>query len=643
MPKTPSKIPLPASVWILLCAFLNCAGWILSAVHQLNLLGYTVMFALAAAGIVLWGRRKPSAPRGFNLHRLRGRFRRGFPLAFLILAALAILGGVIHPPVNYDALAYRLPRVLNWLADRHWTWIHTEFHRLNTRSCGIEWISAPLIAFTRTDRLLFLINAVSFLLLPGLVFSGLTRVGVKPRVAWYWMWLAPTGYCYLLQAGSIGNDLFGAVFGLAALDLALRARAKRNLPALWLSILAVALLTGAKTSNLPLALPWLVIVFPVLPLLFNRLAVTVAVCLAAIMASFLPMAVLNYKYCGDWTGAAAEKPMMGHNLPLRVAQNVVLLGLENLAPPIFPLAPVWNHKVPALIPPGLKHELSLNFDAGEANYQLPEMQMEESAGLGFGVTVMLLVSVAAGFCWRKSSSSGPPMAPPEQLWRAAILLSPWLSLLVIIAKTNWSISRLSVPYYALLMPALLVGSAQSFLVRRAWWRLLATVMFLFAGLLVVLSPPRPLWPVKTLLSGLDLPESSRLVQRLKTVYSVYAGRHEAFAPLLAALPEDVPVVGLVTFDDPETSLWEPIGKRRIRHVIPGDSATDLHAQGIRYVLVGREKFNQLFHEPFEQWLAKMNGTVIKTLTLRLRAGNEPSDWLIIDLGPSGLPATPNQP
>jgi len=385
-----------------------------------------------------------------------------------------------------------------------------------------------------------------------------------------------------------------------------------------------------------------VIVFPVLPLLLNRLAVTAAVCLAAIMASFLPMAALNYNYCGDWTGAAAEKPMMGHNLPLRVAQNVVLLGLENLAPPIFPLAPVWNQKVPALIPPGLKRELSLNFDAGEANYQLPEMQMEEGAGLGFGVTVMLLVSAAAGFSWRKSSSSGAPMAPHERLWRAAILLSPWLSLLVLISETNWSISRLSVPYYGLLMPALLIGSAQSVIIRRTWWRLLATVMFLFAGLLVIVSPPRPLWPVNTLLSGIHLPESSRLVQRLKTVYSVYAGRHEAFAPLLASLPDDPPVVGLVTFDDPETSLWEPFGKRRIRHVIPGDSAADLQADGIRYVLVGREKFNQLFREPFEQWLGKMNGKVIATRVLRLRAGTSPSDWWIVELAPPGAPVAPNR-
>ena len=33
------------------------------------------------------------------------------------------------------------------------------------------------------------------------------------------MWLVPTGYCYLLQVGSIGNDLFSAVLALAAVDL----------------------------------------------------------------------------------------------------------------------------------------------------------------------------------------------------------------------------------------------------------------------------------------------------------------------------------------------------------------------------------------------------------------------------------------
>ena len=72
---------------------------------------------------------------------------------------------------------------------------------MNDRACGIEWLTAPLLLFTRCDRALFLLNFIPFLLLPGLVFSVFRRLGVRARVAWHWMWLLPTGYIFLLQAG----------------------------------------------------------------------------------------------------------------------------------------------------------------------------------------------------------------------------------------------------------------------------------------------------------------------------------------------------------------------------------------------------------------------------------------------------------
>ena len=77
---------------------------------------------------------------------------------------------------------------------------------MNNRPCGLEWLSAPLLLFTKSDRGLFLVNFLPFLLLPGLIFSVLTRLGVRARVAWHWMWLLPTGYNFLLQGGSLGND-----------------------------------------------------------------------------------------------------------------------------------------------------------------------------------------------------------------------------------------------------------------------------------------------------------------------------------------------------------------------------------------------------------------------------------------------------
>ena len=242
---------MPAiAIWVWFCACLNCTGWGLSALHELNAGGYAVALAAWFAILLVW-RRKTSAailPQ-IRLAEFCRRFRKPFPLAFLILAAMAILGGVLYPPTNYDALAYRVPRVLHWLAADQWHWIHSFFERINNRSCGIEWVSAPFIALLKTDRLLFLINTVSFLLLPGLVFSVFTRLGVRRRVAWHWMWLAPTGYSFLLQAGSIGNDLFGAPFALAAVDFALRARISRSPRDFFTSVLAAALMTSAKDGQ----------------------------------------------------------------------------------------------------------------------------------------------------------------------------------------------------------------------------------------------------------------------------------------------------------------------------------------------------------------------------------------------------------
>ncbi|HSY74445.1 MAG TPA: hypothetical protein VK810_03160, partial [Dongiaceae bacterium] len=222
-------MPTAVLIWIWFCAYLNCAGWALSAIHQLNACGYVVALALWFGALFVWRKKtsKQIFPQ-FHCRKFRRRFRRPFPLAFLILAAMAFLGGAIYAPNNYDGLTYRVPRILHWLAADQWNWIHTIFPRVNQRACGIEWISAPLIALTKSDRLLFLINIVSFLFLPGLIFSVFTKLGVRSRVAWHWMWIVPTGYCFLLQAGSIGNDLFGAPFALAAVDFALRAKISKS-------------------------------------------------------------------------------------------------------------------------------------------------------------------------------------------------------------------------------------------------------------------------------------------------------------------------------------------------------------------------------------------------------------------------------
>ena len=623
-------MPTMVLLWVWCCAYLNCAGWVLSALHQLNAGGYAVVLALGLFALLVW--RKQNSPRIFPEIRWRKklrRFRKPFPLAFLILAVLAFLGGAIYAPTNYDALAYRLPRVLHWLAVDQWHWIHTIFPRINNRSCGIEWVSAPFLALLKTDRLLFLINLVSFVLLPGLVFSVFTRLGVRRRVAWHWMWIAPTGYCFVLQAGSIGNDLFGAPFALAAVDFALRAKTSRSSRDLFASVLAAALMTSAKTASLPLLLPWALAILPSLKLILRWPSRTLAVAAIAVFASVLPTMVLNIKFSGDWSGAELAHGNARHAAILRTTINTGLIAVGNFTPPFFPAAKAWDRAVTNLIPADVSARLrEVMLEPAAVNFPAMEMQLEENAGLGFGVSLLLLVSIiAAGFGRREKYLTSP------LVWQTFVRWAPVISLLVVMTQSNlFALARILTPYYLLGLPVLLASGGHAWLVNRGWWRLAAGTVFLMAAGLLIFSPARPLFPAGTILEKMAARNSNSQIQaRIKEVYSVYAGRNDAFAPARDALPPDLKVLGLITFDDPETSLWRPFGSRRIEHVCPGDTAADLKARGVAYILLREETLDTWFHSSLADWLLRMNAQVVQKIPLNLRASRGPLNWYLVKL------------
>jgi hypothetical protein len=621
-------------LWLWVSVFASTAGWTLSAFGELNRTGYGIFFAAFVVFLFVASKKLDlfSTGKSFCRKKFLRRFRRPLPLCFALLVALIFLGGAIYPPSNYTGLNYREARVLQWLAHGQWLWIHTPNYRMNDRACGFEWLTAPLVLFLKSDRALFLVNFIPFLLLPGLIYSVFTRLGVRARVAWRWMWLLPTGYDFLLQAGSIANDTFPTLYALAAIYFVANAWSSRRAGDLWHSILAAALLTGAKASNLPLLLPWAILIFPVLPLLRKKIAATLLIIFLAALVSFLPTAILNVHYLGNWSGLSIEHTGMDMKNPVvGVWGNALLLAFNNFLPPLCPFAGWWNQNAIAILPHFIVAPMSANF---EQDFQwIGELPTEDWIGIGFGVSALLLVSfVAARFvknCGAGANENAFSPAIPREFSRL-VLFAPWIALLAYGMKSGMvTPQRLIAPYYFLLVPLLLVGAGQSQIIRRCWWRLLAGGVLVLAFVVLILSPDRPLWPAKTILSKLHGQHpGQKQIERALKVYTVYSERSDPLAGVRDLLPEKIQTVGFIgTPDDTDISLWRPFDGRRVEHFLLTDPPEQIRQQ-VQYVVVGGENLKEQSTK-LDEWLQKSGAELVATTnaTVKISEGLQP--WYVV--------------
>jgi hypothetical protein len=620
-------------LWILGSAACVSAGWILSALHQINLTGYAVFFFVLGTGLAVACKRPRREDRAACARigakwaaRILRRFRRPLPLLFFLTAAMAIAGGALHAPNNYDALTYRFPRVLHWWAASGWHWIATPNERMNLSGTGFEWLMMPLFAATHCDRFFFLINIVSYLLLPSLVFLVFVAAGVARRVAWLWMWLLPAALCYAMQAGSISNDTIAVTYFLSAIYFALQARRTGNVCNLWLAFLAAGLLTGVKASNLPLLLPVAWAIWPALGLMEKRFGSSIAVVLLSLLVSYLPMAALNQHYAGNWAGdpnniekIRVQKPWAG------ILGNGLQLGLQSLEPPFLPLARTVELWVWDRFPESLQTTLKDDFPRFGVGFR--ELPQEESAGVGIGITVLGIISIVAALRFRRQNQARPTVWAERQ--GLIIGLLTWAALLVYMSKLgSESTSRLIAAYYPLLLLPLLLSPAQSFLVRQRWYRALAVCAGTIALMAVILTPSRPLWPAEHFFAwAVQRFPGNALIARASTVYSVYRSRNDLFASLRQSIPESVPVIGLIAGgDDAESSLWRPFGARRVMHVLEGDRSqqSNLHWFVVKNDVIGRGT-----PEDFDQWLQRNGGALIARQSVTEKVGRGPETWSVV--------------
>jgi hypothetical protein len=612
--------------WILFSTLLVSAGWILSALHQLNRIGYGMVFALAGIAAVFWQKKtkwRPQKNPAQFYHKFRGRLKRPAPLFFLLLVLLAFLSGAFLPDLNYDASAYRLPRVFHWLWFGQWHWIHTFDARMNISGCGFEWLSAPLILFTHTDRLLFLINWISYLLLPGLIFSVFTRLQVRPRVAWWWMWFLASGWCFALQAGSVDNDSLAAIYILAAVDLALRAREKKSAADLWLSLLAAALATGVKQTNLPLALLWLIAAWPGVRLLWARPVGSILVAAFGLLASIVPISILNYEHYGTWLPLDVDGlPSAGkfHLDPFwGVIGNAFCIPLQNLLPPFHELLPpffrysvtLWNEQMRHFLftPFGAHFSSFENFGYLSAEYY--RGICSGNAGIGLGICILIFASIWAA---RKVKSTGETIRHDRLLFLLRVV--PWALLLLFMAKVGtFSNARHLAPYYIFLFPFFLVKTRCAKVVRQPRWQRLGLEMMALTALVVATAGNRPLLPLPAIWEKLHarFPGNELIADQCsRYAESDYLAAQSRKNFLDKSLPPDETVVGYYPniCDVDEPSLWLPYGRRHVECIAPGDSPERLRALGIHYIVA------HLYPQDggITNWMGKYRGTLVAQYT-----------------------------
>lgn len=578
----PPRIPLAWRIWLGLGAWAGVGTLGLSALRQSNGLGWLVWAALGLAlGGVMW--RGEVLGAGRSPRRFGGRlwrFRRGPARWFLVLAIAGGLGGALYEPTNWDTQWYRIPRVLHWLAEQRWHFIASVEGRLNYVAPGLEWLWTPLVAWTGSDRCLFLPNLAGFLLLPGAAWAVFRELGVPARTAWWAMWLLPTAWIYCFQAGSAANDAISTPYLLLAVVLALRAQRFGDLRSLLWSIVAAGLFSNVKQSNLPLGLLWFVPALLSVRLLLRRPVLAVSVALIATAVSFVPVTLMNLAHTGHWMGwSRAEQIWIPQNHLVALAANSVFAVLQTLAPPLLPGADAWNGALRGLATGGLAPYVVGFEDFGN----LPRSISETWAGLGLPFAALWL------WGWWRARRARPPGCPtdrPVVVWTRRLI---WPLLLLLLSQTGTvQLARYLAPYYPFLLVPFLLAPGWGGILRRPGWRWGATAVSLSAVLTVLVSRQRPLLPPLVVTEWLaERGQGAVFWQRWATKQATQQRVHRRFDPLLPQLKSER-LIGLAAVSPGETALWQPYafgpGARQVQHVRSGSDLAVLRAKGLRFVV-----------------------------------------------------------
>lgn len=647
---TPIPVTNPASwplvlrltgVWLIWAAWSSASGWLLSATGALGDTGYLVSLPALMLPWILWWRHTrpagPVPPRRISLRLLHGR-TRWLRVGFQGVAALSLVAALIHVPWSFDAVTYRLPRCLYWLAEGRWYWIGTLDGRLDYSACGLEWQMIPVMLLTKTDRFLFLLSYLPFLLLPGLTYLGGRALGLARRPLLIWMWLLPSAYCIALQCSGLCNDGYSTTYTVACLAFSGVAIRRRDPLACIFAGSAASLLTGAKLSNLPLMLP-LGVVFLVAAWrcgFFKRPAVVSLLPMALI--SFLPLAVMSLLKTGNWTGDPDDQWGFRTGNPVAaVVANLVIAGNDLTHPPVMAGAGAVNNGVRHIessIPSfmawlGESHKMFAGANFGDMVY-------EGNAGAGFSIGCFLAGGTLIGLFLKRN-----PRQPRALSWqKVAIIGGPvaWLVLLSQLGSINSP--RNAAPYLPLLLFAFSKSSPfHRFLHSKAALPLALLGMASVVPI-IILTPARPLVPLGLLDKCRAVDAISGPLSQVLMKYAIWEGMRDDLKPMRGQLPQGEAVIGYAgAFRDTGYGLWRPIGGRRIQEIgVPRGDPTR-QAPIPSYVVATSAGVQQRFRQPIGEWMEKEHKEIRysynRPTSLDADGGGKPDEWYL--LGPAATP------
>jgi len=665
MPSQPdnSKNPLPVTTTVAVLLIMAATGAMLAflILSAFSLLGRTACTVVMVAGL-------PAIAVGY--HRMNGgrlkpagirlrRFRHPFALLYAVCAAASAIGGAIHLPNNHDALSYRVPRILHWLAEGQWHWIGGADTRMDFSGIGYEVLLLPVLGALHTLRVAYLANLIGYLLLPGLIYQVLSSLGVRKNIAATWMWIIPCGSCFVMQAGSLGNDLPGATLLLASLAFALKARSTGGITDLWLAMLAAALMTGMKASNLPLLLPTAICMLaalarhprmllpnfqppaanenvcsgaprPSMPMTGSTpsslihprhpFPATFLVGLMALAVSFAPLAIWNARHTGDWTGQPGS-PLKLQSPAAGLAGNAILIGSAALAPAVFPQAEAINSGFDRFESESL----------GWIRERFPDMRMthpqlasEENSGIGLGVTAALLLGMAGGlrgFKWRRLISLG-----------GLVFIGSLGALLFFMMKLgNCGAPRLIMPYYAGAVGLMLLLFDSGTVFRARWWKVASLLLLLPIVPALLFGPARPLLPMRAIMNALiDRGIDHPMVVRMATVYEVYANRHDPYTAIREMLPANATRIAFAgTAGDSEYSFWLPLGTRRVVDFQPDSNGKPPEPGTFDAIVTSTWGSNDRFGMTPEQLAESLGWEITDSAEVQTLASLPPAKWSII--------------